>query len=317
VVIVNYGQWRETTALARQVVASPAGRLGDIEVVVVDNHSTYHPLLGRLRRWPGVSLRRWRRNRGFARAANEGCRLSQGCWMLLLNPDVSLEGAFLEEVLELADRLPTEDPRTGIVGFHLRNSDGTLQLSAGNFPTLLSTLLRLPLPRARRKCSLPPTDQPRPVPWVTGCCLLLRRECFQQLKGFDNDFFLYYEDVDLCRRARAEGWGVRYEPAAGVMHQRPLHGREVSAAVRLFTRHALLTYGSKHWPGWQAWLLAKLVQLEAWVQRCRTAWLGDHRAAAHFAELGCLSGEIARGRHRAARRRLEGVVRAAELQNVS
>src|SRR5262249_49609629 len=84
VVIVNYHHWRGTAQLARRVLASPAGRRGLVEVVVVDNHSPAHPLMTRLRRWPGVSLRRWRRNRGFACAANEGCRLARGDWLLLL-----------------------------------------------------------------------------------------------------------------------------------------------------------------------------------------------------------------------------------------
>src|SRR6202043_1496875 len=107
-----------------------------VEVVVVDNHSPAHPLMHRLRRWPRVSLRRWGRNRGFAKAVNEGCRLSRGEWLLLLNPDVSLERNFLKGVLELANRLSRKDPQAGIVGFHLLNGDGTRQLSSGPFPTL-------------------------------------------------------------------------------------------------------------------------------------------------------------------------------------
>ena len=73
---------------------------------------------------------------------------------------------------------------------------------------------------------------------MTGCCLLVRRECWEELGGFDEDFFLYYEDVDLCRRARAAGWSVWYEPAVRVTHYRPLHTRPVPAPLRLMTRHA-------------------------------------------------------------------------------
>src|SRR5262245_1442658 len=90
VVIVNYRLWEETGELVKQLVAAPCTQRGDVEVVIVDNHSPAHPLARRLRRWPGVSLRRWGRNRGFAQAVNEGCRLSQGDWLLLLNPDISV-----------------------------------------------------------------------------------------------------------------------------------------------------------------------------------------------------------------------------------
>src|SRR5262249_6075969 len=135
VVIVNYCQWPGTAALARQLLTAEPARRGDVEVVVVDNHSPPHRLMARLRRRPGVSLRRWGRNRGFARAVNEGCRLSRGDWFLLLNPDVTVPEGFAQGVLRLIDDLAGE-PRAGVVGFQLRNGDGTQQLSAGPFPTL-------------------------------------------------------------------------------------------------------------------------------------------------------------------------------------
>src|SRR5439155_5764783 len=113
VVIVNYGQWESTAALVKQILRTPSARRGAVEVVVVDNHSPPHPLAARLRRWPGVSLRRWGHNRGFARAVNEGCRLSRGRWLLLLNPDVSLTRGFLDGVLAVADQLAAGEPRAG------------------------------------------------------------------------------------------------------------------------------------------------------------------------------------------------------------
>src|SRR5947207_7611948 len=84
-----------------------------VEVVVVDNHSPAHVLARRLRRWRGVSLRRCGRNRGFARAVNEGCRLSQGQWILLLNPDISVSPDFLDGVLALMERFSAEEPSAG------------------------------------------------------------------------------------------------------------------------------------------------------------------------------------------------------------
>src|SRR5690242_14941201 len=80
VVIVNYRQWDKTEELVRQLQTSLSIKGGNAEIVIVDNHSPPHPVVKRLRRQPNVSLRRWSRNRGFARAVNEGCRLSQGDW---------------------------------------------------------------------------------------------------------------------------------------------------------------------------------------------------------------------------------------------
>lgn len=312
VVIVNYCDWQGTAALARQVLLSPAGRRGLAEVVVVDNHSPADRIIPRMRRWPGLSLRRWRRNQGFARAANEGCRLASGDWLLLLNPDVTLPADFLTGVLDLTNELAAAEPRVGVVGFRLHNSDGSLQYSAGSLPTLTGTLAGLALPRHRRKCGPVAAPGRQAVSWVTGCCVLVRKECLQELGGFDPRFFLYYEDVDLCGRARAAGWSVCHEPRLGAIHHRPLHTRPVAAHLRLVTRHALLSYAAKHWPAWQAQALGGIVRLEARLRRWWAERQGDASAASCFAELGKLARDVVNGQPRRARHRLMRAVRRAE-----
>ena len=317
VVIVNYGHWQETSELVRQLHGAACTRRGTAEVVVVDNHSSPHSLGARLRRLPGISLRRWGSNRGFARAANEGCRLSAGDWCLLLNPDVSVTPDFLDRVLALTDQLSAQDPRAGIVGFQLRNADGSLQLSSGFFPSLFGTLAGLARPRTRRKYRQLPVRHRSRTCWVTGCCLLVRRACWQQLGGFDEDFFLYYEDVDLCRRARAHGWSVWYEPALQVVHHRPLHSRAVPPYLRLVTRHALLTYADRHWPTWQAGFLARVLQAESWLRRCWAGWHGRRADAAVFADMGAIASAMAQGDGPAARGRLRLAVRRQEKRGGS
>lgn len=301
VVLVNYRQWRLTARLVGQLRRSASFRRGASEVVVVDNHSPPHPLLPRLRRLEGVSLRRWGRNRGFARAVNEGVRLSRGDWVLLLNPDVSVPAGFLDRVEALTARLDRTEPRTGIVGLSLRDPDGTPQPSTGPFPTFLGTLARLLLPRRWRKYDLGRAPHERAADWVTGCCLLVRRRVLEELGGLDPAFFLYYEDVDLCRRARRLGWQVRHEPDIAVVHHHPLHGRPPSAYLRLLTRHALLTYAAHHWPAWQARWLARIVRVETWARGLlgRSTWLKRTRQIAE---------DMQHGRRGAARRRLDRAV---------
>jgi GT2 family glycosyltransferase len=309
VVIVNYHQWENTAALTGQLRASDTLRRGAAEVVIVDNDARPHPLAGLLRRAPGVSMRRWGRNRGFARAVNEGCRLGRGEWLLLLNPDMSVRPEFLDGVLTQAERVRAADPRAGIVGFALRNSDGSRQLSSGPFPTLVSTLGRLALPRARRKYRPVPGGQRCRVEWVTGCCLLVHRDCLDSVGGLDEDFFLYYEDVDLCRRARARGWSVWYEPAQAAVHHHPLHSRPVPPALRLIARHSLLTYALKHWPRRQALVLAGIIRLEAWARQLKAWRHGDDGAAGIFREVRAITADLAAGRRAKARRRLLRVAR--------
>lgn len=314
VVVVNFRQWDQTAELVDQLYSSGAMRRGQAEIVIVDNHSPHHPLVPRLRRRPGVSVRRWGRNQGFARAVNEGCRLSLGEWFLLLNPDTTPCANFLDDLVEHMASLTDSHARAGIVGFHLRNSDGSQQLSTGPFPTLASTLARLLLPRSRRKYRQFPAAEFCQVPWVTGCCLLVRRECWQELHGLDEDFFLYYEDVDLCRRARQANWTVWYEPSLPVVHHHPLHSRAVPAALRLVIRHSLLTYAAKHWPRWQFRLLGRIVRMEAWGRGLLSAWRGDHHNVKLNRELGCLVREFLRGNQDAARARLEEVVHQKDLR---
>jgi GT2 family glycosyltransferase len=317
VVIVNYYQWGETADLIRQLGRSNCLTSAKAEVVVVDNHSPSNPIAGWLRRRRGVSLRRWSKNRGFARAVNEGCRLSQGKWLLLMNSDMAVREGFLDGVSALTEQLELEDPRAGIVGFQLRNSDGSRQWSTGPFPNLIGTLLRLALPRSWRKYHRIRGRNRIEVPWVTGCCLLARRECIDELGGLDDSFFLYYEDVDLCRRARDRGWTVWFEPRLRVIHHRPLHGRAVAVPIRVLTRHALMTYAAKHWMRWQARLLARIVQAESWVRNRWKRLKSDPEKAAQFEALETIAAHFAKGNPLAANRRLRLFIRAHEGEQLA
>jgi N-acetylglucosaminyl-diphospho-decaprenol L-rhamnosyltransferase len=312
VLIVNYRQWQHTGALVRHLRRENALRSGLAEVVVVDNHSPTHSLTRLLRRWHGVALRRWSHNRGFARAVNEAARLGSGDWLLLLNPDITLPEGFAEKAVTAAEEILAEDPHAGVIGFGLRHRDGSRQHSFGPFPTLFGSLARLLLPRARRKYHADSPTQRCRVPWVTGACLLVRRECFEDLGGLDESFFLYYEDVDLARRAADRGWNVWHEPSLSVTHFRPLHRRSVPAHLRLFTRHALLTYAARHWPQSHFEAATGIVRMEAWLREFAAACRQDADAVEAFATLRLLTHDLARGDEATARRRLERFVRRRE-----
>ena len=125
---------------------------GTADLLVVDNNSPPDPALARLRRTPGVEVKRFDRNTGFARAANEGCRRARGEWVLLLNPDTAVPDGFLDQLEVLCRSLEQEEPRAGVVGLALRDADGTEQASSGPPPTLARTLAGMFLPRRVRKC---------------------------------------------------------------------------------------------------------------------------------------------------------------------
>ena len=320
VVIVNFCQWRNSARLIGQLRRSIAMRTGAANVVVVDNHSPFHSVVRKLVKLQGVTIRRFSRNLGFARGVNRGVsdptrsnqrRARQGFpiapasdWVLLLNPDVTVEDGFLDDVTTFVEKLAVADPSAGVVGFRLRNRDGSPQASSGTFPTLKRTLAGLFRPRSRRKCTHRPESTRQPVDWVTGGCLLVRRDCFRQLGGLDESFFLYYEDVDFCRRAVDAGWSVWFDPSLEVTHHWPLHLRRVPAPLRLMTRHALLTYARKHWSGWRARMMSAVVWAEAATRQGWAAVRADWDAARCYGHLRRLVGDVAAGRDREARRRI-------------
>ena len=188
-VVINFCHGATPDRLTRQLLDADAIDNGSAEVVVVDNDSPPDPALGRLRRTPGVSLKRFDRNTGFAKAANEGFRLGKGEWILLLNPDTAVPEGFLDQLEALCRSLDQEEPRAGVIGLSLRHSDGTAQASCGPPPTLGRTLAGLCLPRRVRKCRPVRSNDRVAVPWVTGCGMLIRRECWAELGGFDESFF--------------------------------------------------------------------------------------------------------------------------------
>jgi GT2 family glycosyltransferase len=117
----------------------------------------------------------------------------------------------------------------------------------------------------------------------------------QTVGGFDPSFFLYYEDVDFCRRVWEAGWTVSVDPAIRVTHHHPLHHRAVPPRTRLMTRHALLNYAEKYWPAWHTRLTASLIWLESTLRR-RWHRLRDHQKAVRSLErLRHLAAEVARG----------------------
>jgi len=264
VVIVNYNAWPDVAALVGSLSASPEVSGGVCEVVVVDNASD-GPVPPTLRSpAPGVRLIVRGDNGGFAVGVNAGWRAARGRWLLLLNPDVVAEAGLLARVVERVRRYEADRRGApGVVGFGLRNPDGTRQPSVGTFPNLGRTVWEQLIPRSRRKYQAVWRTRPGPVAWVTGACVVVNGAMLEELGGLDEEFFLYYEEVALCRSARRRGWRVEYDPSIEVVHLRPLQNRPVTPMMRVITRHSKLLYFRKHLPRWQFLGLCAVVAAEA------------------------------------------------------
>jgi len=161
-------------------------------------------------------------NLGYGTAANRAATLTVGDLLLVCNSDVVLEPGAVKAMAAVLET----DRRVALVGPRVENLDGTLYPSPRTFPDLGVALghafLGQVAPRNRftRRYRMLDWDHARTIDadWVSGSCFLVRREAWVALGGFDEAYFMYAEDVDLCWRAKRAGWKVAFEPAARVMH---------------------------------------------------------------------------------------------------
>ena len=283
-IIVNYNAWPDVLRLVSALTAEPEFGSGELEVVVVDNASA-DPIPERLRLYPPSSLRVLARpdNGGFAVGVNAGWRLARSDWLLVLNPDVEIASGLISQVIERIERIEGQSCQPpGIIGFALKNPDGSTQGSVGVFPSLWRTVTEQFIPRSRRKYQPGWRIESGPVDWVTGACMLVNSRMMAALGGMDEDFFLYHEEVAFSHSAQDRGWRVEYDAGVSVIHRDPLQNRAVSPKMRVIIRHSKLLYFRKHLPGWQFLGLSWIVtgesaarELMAWVLRRpqeRRAW---------------------------------------------
>lgn len=255
-IVVNYNAGDEL----REALGSIARELGGRpwEGFVVDNASQDGSAAIAHEFAPHVTLIANAANVGFGRGVNQGLARARAPFVLIMNPDCHLQpGA----VTALEDELG-HHPRCAIAGPRILDPDGSVQGSARGDPDMFtgffgrSTALRrlLPwLPVARRNVvdtSVPAGGASRAVDWLSGACVLARRDALAQAGGFDERYFLYWEDADLCRRLRARGYEVRYVPAAAAVHRVGHSSRTARApSVRAFHQSAYLYYATHVAPG--------------------------------------------------------------------
>lgn len=193
------------------------------EVIVIDNAS--FDGCGEMLRaeFPTVKFHQSRDNLGFAGANNLAFHSSSGRCLLFLNPDTEVVGAAIQTMWNFLQATPD----AGAVGCKLLNSDGTVQTSCiQRYPTILDQLLdseqlRRLFPRAKVWGIRPLSDDPTgpvPVEVISGACLMITRQVFEQIGQFTTDYFMYAEDVDLCFRAQRAGYRNYYVGNATVIH---------------------------------------------------------------------------------------------------
>ena len=242
-VVVSWNARDELRACLASLEAESASL--PLEVLVVDNASDDgSPALVR-DAFPSVRLIEPGRNLGFAAGCNRGLAEARAPFALLLNPDAELRPGALGELLRALEARPD----AAVVGPRTLNADGTPQLSWGPELSPLSEWRqrrRVRGLRARRPSVLAAVEAESRLPaepdWVSGACLLARAEALDAVGRFDEGYFLYEEDVDLCRRLRAAGWKVLYRPDACVVHRLGRSATRAPHRVRLDYHRSHLRY---------------------------------------------------------------------------
>ena len=219
VVIVNHN----TGDYLGRCVRSAAEAAGDarIEVVVVDNASHDGSARRAVEAMPNVRLIENPDNRGFAAAANQGIGATSAPFVFLLNPDAEILAGTLGGFLKVA----RDHPGAGAIGPIVRDPEGSIYPSARKVPTVaqavghsfLGPFLDNPFSRAYTMADWDRRTE-RTVDWVSASCVLLRRSALEEIGLFDERYFMYVEDVDLCTRLRQGGWVVVFSPELEVLH---------------------------------------------------------------------------------------------------
>lgn len=251
IIVTNYN----TRDLLRACFASMEGRLGRpwLEVILVDNASADGSAEMTREEFPDVRVFVQERNEGFAHANNRGIRASRGRHVLILNSDTEIVDDALERMRDHMD----VHPDIGALGARLLNTDGTVQLSCRSFPSYRTVLFhryslmtRL-FPRNRYSAEYLMTDtnhdETMDVDWVSGACMMVRRETMDAVGLLDEGFFMYAEDVDWCYRMKQAGWRVCYLPQAEVRHHIGRSTRNVPYRMTYERHRSMWRFYRKHY----------------------------------------------------------------------
>jgi N-acetylglucosaminyl-diphospho-decaprenol L-rhamnosyltransferase len=248
VVIVSYNS-RQTL----RDCAVPLAGEANLQVIIVDNASA-DASLESVSDLPVTTIP-LSENRGFAAGCNAGLRAGNADYLLFLNPDARIEPASMLHLVEAFHR----KPQAGLIAPRILNSDGELEFSQRRFPRLRSTyaqalFLHRLFPRADWADELVRDRQSysysHSVDWVSGACVLVRRDALEAVGGWDQGFFMYCEDTDLCQRLWNAGYEVWFDDGARVTH----HGGAsapraallpvlAASRIRYARKHRSRTYG--------------------------------------------------------------------------
>jgi GT2 family glycosyltransferase len=239
-------------------------RREETEILVVDNASSDgSPEMVR-RRFPRTRLIENKKNVGFARANNQGLMQTEGPLVLFLNTDAKVNAGALELLMEEM----LNNPQAGGVGPALKKRKDSYQVSFGRKVDFFYAFFQKAVLNPYYTWRLKSDSKKREVGWLSAACLLIRREAVEEAGFFDERFFLYFEDIDLCYRMRGKGWKLFFLPRARMSHAGGTSTSSVKHLSRYHYRRSQIDFYRKHNSGlslfFLRWYLRLVFCLSSW-----------------------------------------------------
>ena len=236
------------------------------EIIVVDNGSTDGTVANVKSTTQILKLIENKQNLGFAKAINQGLKEAKGEYLLLLNSDTVVLNSAIEKMVEYLKN----HKEAGVVGCQLIKADGSIQPSGGYLPNLLNLAFWMlfldDLPLVRKIFPAYHVEEKsfytkkRKLGWVTGAFFLTRRDVLEKVGTFDEEMFMYVEEIDWCQRVQKAGFSVVFNPSAGVIHYQGASAKKGKAGI-LEEYQGLEYYFKKHKPYYQLFILKFLLRI--------------------------------------------------------
>jgi len=254
-VILNYRSYRDTVTCAQALLNQSIAN--KIEILVTDNHSDDESMgfiRAHLDGKKSVRIIENRKNNGYGRGNNEAVTFAQGEYLLIINPDNTLPENALETMLQYL----LDHPDAGIVGPALVYPDGTVRPSARSFPSIKDLFIKRLHPKKwhedfEKKRKNQEQNDAIDVDWMVGACLLMKTDLYRSLGGYDERFFLFFEDIDLCRRVKNMGKRIVYLPHVHVLDRKGrLSGSSIFSLLTRKTTRIHVASAIKYFWKWGA-----------------------------------------------------------------
>lgn len=234
------------------------------EIIVVDNNSQDNSIDIIENQFPNIKLMKLPKNVGFGAGNNVGAKIATGEFLFLLNTDTIL----IENTPQLLSNYLHQNEDVGVVSSRITFQDGSYQLSCGNLPNIMIEFIdkiRYSLDKKWHSIFSTLYDKQyssvQEVGWVTGACLMIRRDIFEKLGGFDESFFMYFEDKDLCKRVHDTGFKVIYYPKTSLIHLLAGSSQSMKKSVNSYYRDSQVYYYQKHLERFQTEILKLYLRL--------------------------------------------------------